>query len=972
MGLSPRRPAIFGRQARVAVPRAASSMRFRRAFPALLIASCVTFGAPQASLAGSRLNSVDAAATSAVHLFGAAEPGIGGHVRSVGDVNGDGTNDVVVEAGSTTVAPAAYVVFLDPLSSAIDLSNPLLSGFKVVLPENTWEYSSTLTQLWKFDYAPAGDVNGDGKADILISAQMHNTAGRKDSGAVYVVFGKTTTNSVDLASIGSAGIEIDGREASIYAGEEVDGPGDLNGDGKDDVLISEPDGSTGSNPYSAWVVFGRAAAGTIDLAALGTAGYRLEGAASGVSQVTGVPDMNGDGRPETVVGGGCGGACVGTAYVVWGRTTTDTVNLASLGADGFTLAGIGLGSAAAAGDVNNDGRGDFVVTNVNASLLNDHGGAGYVVFGKSSTAPVDLTALGTAGFAVGGGTDWFMGGDVAGVGDVNGDGFSDVAFGHGEGPNADPVYVVLGGSSPKAVPSLEQMPPSRGYRIDGGGTAIESFDGGRQLVGTSAPDIIVGEPARGWGGQAFILSQMPQPQLSYPAQLVYTRGTSVKPLEASYAYTRESTFEVTPLLPDGLKLDPSTGTVTGTPTTVAGTQQFSIKLTDDGGTVTTPLTIRIDSDDFAVTAPAAGGTVTAIRPTIAWDAAAAPDATDGVDHYDIYVDGLRDRSVPVSACSGSTCSEATTSVLPDGNHTVDVHAIDRTGRDRASTNRTFVVAVPPLAAVTADPNLAVTGDPVTLDASGSIDPNGSIVRYEWDLDGDGTYETDGGASPRIARAYGSLFERGVGVRVTDSGANTATARTALLVAPRAPGGPVGVSMDDGAVYTNDPHVDVAPIWPRFATRMLISNDGGFRKATPQVVTDLVSWLLDVTPSGGPDRYTRVIYVRFSGPGIDETKTFSDDIVLDMKPPVISTAALTTRAASTAKRTRLFRVAVTAKDDRSGVATVQAAASRSAPLSWQKYKKVALVRSARTPAWVRARDRAGNVSRWHRVKVRRSR
>lgn len=57
---------------------------------------------------------------------------------------------------------------------------------------------------------------------------------------------------------------------------------------------------------------------------------------------------------------------------------------------------------------------------------------------------------------------------------------------------------------------------------------------------------------------------------------------------------------------------------------------------------------------------------------------------------------------------------------------------------------------------------------MTFDASAASDPDGPLARYDWDLDGDGTFETSTGQTPTVARAYGAEAEISVGLRVTDA------------------------------------------------------------------------------------------------------------------------------------------------------------------------------------------------------------
>jgi PKD domain len=74
---------------------------------------------------------------------------------------------------------------------------------------------------------------------------------------------------------------------------------------------------------------------------------------------------------------------------------------------------------------------------------------------------------------------------------------------------------------------------------------------------------------------------------------------------------------------------------------------------------------------------------------------------------------------------------------------------------------------PPLAALTASTDLVPTGKPVTLDASGSRDPEGLQLVYEWDLDGNGTFETGSGTTPTAMPRFATDGTRTLRVRVND-------------------------------------------------------------------------------------------------------------------------------------------------------------------------------------------------------------
>ena len=141
-----------------------------------------------------------------------------------------------------------------------------------------------------------------------------------------------------------------------------------------------------------------------------------------------------------------------------------------------------------------------------------------------------------------------------------------------------------------------------------------------------------------------------------------------------------------------------------------------------------------------------------------------------------------------------------------------------------------------------------------------------------------------------------------------------------------------------------------------ADRIVLSNDSGFGAATTVDVAPAIPWRLEVS---GAEREPRTVYARFEGPGATDA-TYSDDIVLDRTPPRV-------RARARRRGPRRVRVAVSARDRTSGVAGVQVTARRSRPGKLLRARTVVL-RTRERRAFVRGRDRAGNVSRWRRVRI----
>ena len=211
---------------------------------------------------------------------------------------------------------------------------------------------------------------------------------------------------------------------------------------------------------------------------------------------------------------------------------------------------------------------------------------------------------------------------------------------------------------------------------------------------------------------------------------------------------------------------------------------------------------------------------------------------------------------------------------------------------------------------------------------------------------------------------------------TDTWQPAAQTSVAFDVLRTPPAGRVGISILHGAEYTSDPHVTLSLVWPRGATTVTLSNDGGFDAGTTQTfaVTDSINWTLDHSVAGA---FTKIAYARFDGPGIDINKTFFDDIILDTNPPIVDTVTMTALDNATALgitvrravpvRRRAYRVAVAVSDRLSGIRSVEFSTHRTGVKRLAlPFKKSFTLKLKRPTVWFRVFDNAGNATKWKRV------
>ncbi|MBN8866994.1 MAG: FG-GAP repeat protein [Solirubrobacterales bacterium] len=382
---------------------------------------------------------------------------------SVGDQNNDGVPDMVVAPtpnGSVATVlygvknPAADLAQCNPPNVTVCLStdDPVdvdgdRLGFKL-----TNSVSMVATSA-RWD---SGDFDGDGKDELLVPTGNNGNSGRQ---ALVLANGLGSNCpaspglcTIDLTTLSAPDvIQIAGLAATVPFGNAVVSPGDVNGDGRDDLAIAA--GTDGSVQPALWVIYGQDWTGPVDVTAATSAdGYKVDLPYTAISSFPFAPgDVNGDGLADVGVQGLEAVPTLGTFFtVIYGKEGTPertlTADPPAVG-DGIQfdwdssfptppIQGTSAGALPVSlGDLNGDGADEFGTSAPNTAV-NSKANAGRVIVFQGGV-PADMNRI-VVGAATPTSEALMLGGDAASLrlgtglapaGDVDGDGVGDLALG---------------------------------------------------------------------------------------------------------------------------------------------------------------------------------------------------------------------------------------------------------------------------------------------------------------------------------------------------------------------------------------------------------------------------------------------------------------------------------------------------------------------------------------------------------------